>query len=166
MKRLYFLVPDLPETSKIAEELEANGLKHEKIHVVGKDITELQNANILPANVLQTSNLKSALLKGAIFGICLVLLIYGLLAFTLPSDVKLNALAYLGIFIFSFGFAIWSSGFVGFATKNPVVEKNQNYVESGHYILMVDVPVDRAKEINQKIVAHHPGIRVASSEQS
>lgn len=166
MKRLYFLVPDLPETKKIAIELEENGLKHEKIHVVGKNVHELEKADILPANALQTTNLASSLKKSVIFGICLVLAIYGLLAFTLPSDIKLNILAYVGIFVLGFGFAIWSTGFVGFGTKNPVVEKNENYVESGHYILMVDVPEERAKEINQKIVAHHPGIRVASNDQA
>ncbi len=162
MKRLYFLVPDLKITRSIARELENTGITHKQIHVLGGDRNKLDSAHVHPANILQTTGLVNTLKKGIIFGIVLVIGIFIALYFSLPEDIKITALGAAAVFIFGFGFGIWSSGMIGLSIQNTVVENNDEYVKTGHYIMIIDVPKNRESELTRKVVRHHPGTRVAS----
>tara|TARA_R110002110_G_scaffold383245_4_gene594672 strand:+ start:32690 stop:33196 length:507 start_codon:yes stop_codon:yes gene_type:complete len=162
MKRLYFLVPNLKVIRDITHELENTGITHRHIHALGQDSSKLDDIHVHSAGVLQTTELVSTLKKGIIFGLVLVVGIFIALFWFLPEEMKITTLGALAVFVFGFGFGIWSSGMIGLSIKDQVVEKNEDYVKSGHYIMIIDVPKSREAELTSKVVRHHPGTRVAS----
>jgi hypothetical protein len=162
MKRIYFLVPDLKTTRSISQELEHTGIQHKHIHVLGSTPDQLDKAHLHSASVLQTTGLLPTLKKGLLFGLLIALIIFGLLYWLLPPEISINALGIAAVFVFGTGFGIWASGMIGLSTKDPVLEKNKDYVSSGHFILIADIPVDREHELTAKVIRHHPGTKVAS----
>lgn len=162
MKRLYFLVPDLKTIHDISQELEHTGVKHRHIHAVGATPEKLEEAHVHCASVLQTTSLLPALKKGILLSGFIVVAIFLLFYWFLPEDIKITVLGVAAVFVFGTGFGIWVSGMIGLSTKDPIIEKNKDYVSTGHFILIAEVPKERAKELETKVVRHHPGARVAS----
>jgi hypothetical protein len=161
MKRVFILVPDLKETSDIAHELEAAGVKESDIHVCAHVNQEVRDADLHPANVFQKTHLGYAIKYGPILGACFVGLIFALCNFLLPDNIKIHALGYAAILFFGFGFGIWASGLVGLGVKDEVVEKYENFVSDGHYIMMIDTKAENVINITQQILSRHPGTSVA-----
>jgi len=158
MKRVFILVPDLKETSAIAKEFEASGVHEEDIHVCAHINQELEAVDLHPANILQMTNLGYAIKFGPVIGLFFVGLILMLCYFVFPLQISL--LGYVAIFLFGIGFGIWASGLIGLGVKNPVVEKYENYVSEGHYLMLVDLKPEK-QELTRKILAHHPRSKLA-----
>ncbi len=160
MKRLFILVPDLKETSDIAHELEASGVKESDIHVCAHVNQEVRDAHLHPANIFQKTHLGYAIKYGPILGACFVGLIFALCHFLLPDTIKIHGLGYAAILFFGFGFGIWAAGLVGLGVKDKVVEKYENFVSDGHYIMMIDTKPGNENNITQQILSRHPGASV------
>lgn len=161
MKRLFFLVPDLKSTKSISKEMEQVGVLDSQIHVVGAHPQELDKAHIHQASLLQTSDLVPAIKRGALLGVFIGFAILGLFSLVLPASVVIPNYAIGIIFVFGILFGIWVSGMIGVGIKNPTVEKYEKYVNSGHYVMMVDVPKEREHELVSRVVRHHPGTHLA-----
>ena len=88
MRRLYFLVPDIPTARKIVDDLLLARISERHLHVLAKRGTPLED---LPeAGVLQKTNLVHALERGVALGGASGLLA-GLVAITTPVSWKLLA---------------------------------------------------------------------------
>lgn len=161
MKRLFFLVPDLKETEIIAHELEEIGVRYHDIHVCGGIPEELENAHLHPASVMQTTHLGKALKKGPLIGLGFFAFIAALFLVVLPSNVSISAFGYVAMLFFGVVIGIWASGLIGIGVKDDVVEKYEKYIEEGHYILMIDIPSEREKELKEIIFDHHPNAQMA-----
>jgi hypothetical protein len=161
MKRLFFLVPQLSLARTIVDELKAIGVTDQNVHVVGGIPEVLRQEHLHRANITQTSDLIPALKRGAMMGVVLSVVIYTLFSLFLPPSIKFHVSAVLGILFFGIGFGIWASGMVGIGIKNSVVEKYENYVKEGHYIMMVDVPNEREQELSSQVIKHHPDAQIA-----
>ena len=160
MKRIYFLVPDLKATESISQELEHTGIVHEHIHAVGAP-AKLEKSDVKNASVLQTTTVVRALKKGFLAGFVVALALFLLLYWLLPGHINITWLGVGSIMFIGLLFGLWSGGIIGLTEKDPVVEKNEKFVSSGHYILIVDMPEDREEELVKKIVRHHPGTQIA-----
>ncbi|MGE3317975.1 MAG: hypothetical protein AB7I18_01655 [Candidatus Berkiella sp.] len=158
MKRVFILVPDLIETSSIAKEFEASGVHEEDIHVCAHINQELKDVDLQPANIFQMTNLGYAIKFGPLMGLVFVGLILVLCYFVFPLHI--SALGYAAIFLFGIGFGIWASGLIGLGVKNPIVEKYENYVSEGHYLMLVDLKPEKEK-LTRQILAHHPRSKLA-----
>lgn len=158
MKRVFILVPDLNETSDIAKEFKASGVHEEDIHVCAHINQELEGANLQPANIFQMTNLGYAIKLGPVIGLLFVGLIIALCYFVFPLHI--STLGYVAIFVFGIGFGMWASGLIGLGVKNPVVEKYENYVSEGHYLMLVDLKPEK-QVLTRQILAHHPRSRLA-----
>lgn len=164
MKRLYFLVPDLKTTHDIARELEKTGITHSHIHAVGNAEAgaQLTASHVHEASLLQTTKLLPNLKKGIFFGLVITLILFVLSNWFLPDSIEVSGLGILAVFVFGCGFGIWLSGMIGLSMKDPIIEKNEDYVAQGHFILIVDIPKVRVEELVKKITKHHPTTKVAS----
>ena len=160
MKRIYFLVPDLKATESISKELEHTGIVHEHIHAVGPS-AKVEKSNVKKASVLQTTTIIGGLKKGLLAGFVVALALFLLLYWLLPDHINFTWLGVGSIIFIVLLFGLWSGGIIGLTEKDPVVEENENFVSSGHYILIVDMPEDREEELVKKIVRHHPGTQIA-----
>ncbi len=159
MKRLFILVPDIKETSDIAHEVEAKGIKESDIHICAHINQDVKDVNLHPANIFQMTNLGYAIKYGPILGLVLVGLIAVLCYFVFPANIHIHALGYFGMFLFGIGFGVWAAGLIGLGVKNSVVEKYEDYVSEGHYIMMIDAPDEKEKELTQDILSHHPNTK-------
>lgn len=166
MKRLFILVPDLKETSDIAHELETQGVKESDIHVHGHIPEDVSAVRLHPANIFQLTNLGSAIKIGPVLGLIFSALILLFCSFVFGPTIKIHALGYFAILVFGVGFGIWSTGLIGLGVKNPVVEKYEEYVSQGHYLMMIDTVDEREKEISAKIISGHPDTSLAVANDS
>lgn len=161
MKRLFFLVPDLKTTREVAQEMEDSGIGESHVHVMGQHVDQINRAHLHPTNVVQTTDLVPALRRGALLGIVLSITIYVLFSLMLPENVRIPGLGIFAIISFGVCFGIWASGMIGIGIKNQIIEKYENYVKTGHYIVVVDVPNDRENEVTNQVIQMHPNTKLA-----
>lgn len=161
MKRLFFLVPELQMARDIVHELENIGIRESDIHIVGKNQQALQRAHVPRANIWQTSDLVPALKRGALIGVVLSVAIYVLIKLIVPAHVEIHSLAVAIIALFGVIFGLWASSLIGIGIKHPVIVKYEKYLQRGHYLMMVDSPDEREKELTFRVTKHHPGAKIA-----
>ncbi len=164
MKRLFILVPDLDETSHIAKELASLGVKEGNIHVCGGLPEELKEAHLNRAGVVYTSHLGSAIKKGPILGLVFFLFILALFSLTLPASIQINIFGYVSMLVFGMVIGIWATGLIGIGVKDEIVEKYEDYVKEGHFVMMVDTKEESEKEVTDTILSHHPNTKMAGVE--
>jgi hypothetical protein len=163
-KRLFFLIPDLKETSTIAHELEARGVEDANIHVCGGLAEDVEDEHLHPANVLQMTHLGQALKRGPWIGLLFVVFILGLFLIDLPAKANISVLGYASMLLFGIVIGVWASGMIGISVKDEVVEKYEGYVEQGHFIMMVDIAPDKENDLMQVVMSHHPNARMVEPE--
>jgi hypothetical protein len=166
MKRLFILVPDLKEASDIVHELENSGFKQRHLHVCGHIPEEVSDAHLHPASVFQMTHLGSTLKLGPLVGLGFFVFIVALFMIVFPSTMHIPALGYLSMFAMGIIIGMWAMGLVGLGVKDPIVEKYEKYVQEGHFILMIDAPDEKEKEISESILSHHPDTNVAQNPEN
>lgn len=160
MKRLFFLVPELKMARDIVQDLENAGIKENDIHIVGKNQEALKRAHIPRAGLWQTSDLIPAIKRGAVIGIALSAAIYILVILMLPANMKIPLLGIVAIVLFGILFGLWASSLIGVGLQHPLIIKYEKYLQKGHYLMMVDSPEEREKELTRRVVRYHPGAKI------
>lgn len=163
MKKVCLIVPDLQVSKVIANELLDIGIMNSQIHVLGKALDKIDDAKLLQASLIQTTDLVPSLKRGALLGLILAASIYILFYFTLPKGYHLGNLALIGIVVFGMFFGLWASAMVGIGIKKNVVLAAENEIKQGHYLLMVDVPKERVDSVTEQILKKHADVHIAPS---
>jgi hypothetical protein len=153
MRRIYFLVPDIETTRQIVDELLLQRVEERHIHVLGKRGADLEN---LPeASFLQKTDFVPALEQGVALG-GVTGLLAGLAAVALPTGLVLGGGAVLALSLAGAGVGGMASSMIGSGIGNRRIEKFQEAMEQGQYLVMVDVPRDRVEAIEGAVKQHHP----------
>ncbi|MCS5711313.1 hypothetical protein [Candidatus Berkiella aquae] len=162
MKRLFLLVPDLKVTKEIVHELEAIGINDSNVHVMGNASETLKKEHLHEANLIQTTDLIPSLKRGAMIGIALSIVMCSVYAYALTTDGEIHLLVIAILVLFGLLFGAWASSLIGVSVKNPIVEKFNDYIKSGHYIMMVDTPPERESELSSQIISHHHDVKLVA----
>ncbi|MCE9684066.1 DUF1269 domain-containing protein [Halomonas alkalisoli] len=160
MQRLYFLSPDLDTTVNIAHELSDLGLTSKEVHVTGRNWLKLKERGVNSATLLQTSDVGHAAVRGLLFGVPLGCAL-GVVAYYVLGEGFTNmgiAALIVGMGIFGGLFGIWTSTMVGVSVHDVKVDKYEDEIEHGAYLMMVDVPNERESSIYSVIHRHHPEV--------
>lgn len=162
MKRIYFLLPDVPTTRKVVQELLLSHVEERHIHLVAREDTPLED---LPrAGLAQTSDIIPALEKGATIGGATGA-VAGLVAVTVPAaGIVLGGGAVLAFAVAGAGFGAWVSSMMGIDSPNSQIERFQEAVEAGQILMMVDVSRHRVEEVEAIIRSHYDNVRVEGTE--
>ncbi len=161
MRRLYFLVPDVPSAKGIVQELLLNHVPEEKIHVLAREGTELED---LPeAGIRERTDLIPALERGAAIGGATGALA-GLAAVAIPGLGIVGGGAILALAAAGTGLGAWASSLQGISTDNSQLEPFKENIERGEILMMVDVPKDRVGTIEELIRQHHPEADIRGTE--
>ncbi|RFA31240.1 DUF1269 domain-containing protein [Alkalilimnicola ehrlichii] len=162
MRRLYFLVPSVESAKAIVTELLLNHVPEEKIHVIAKEGTPLED---LPeARLRESSDLIPALERGAAIGGATGALA-GLAAVALPGlGLVVGGGTVLALTALGGGVGAWASSLQGISTPNSQLTQFQDDIEKGQLLMLVDVPKDRIHEIEDMIKKHHPEADIAGTE--
>jgi hypothetical protein len=160
MSRLYFLAPDLETTVNITHELYDLNLTKEEVHVAGAAWEQLKAQGVSVATLRQTSDVGNAAKRGLLLGLPLGFLL-GLATYYF-LDQALGDISFLlvtlGMTIFGGLFGIWSSTLIGVGVRDVKLDKYDDEIENGAFLMMVDVPEGRENEIDSVIHRHHPEV--------
>lgn len=160
MKRLYFLVPDAGSARSIVDELRDAGLGERHIHIVARDHEALEAAELPEAGLLEESDFIPALERGLAVGGATGL-IAGIAAVTFPpAGLVLGGGAILATSLLGAGLGAWVSSMIGVSAPNTQLEEFQQAVDTGQFLMLVDVPASRAEEITALIESRHPEAEV------
>lgn len=153
MKRMYFLVPSIEITKKIVDVLLLARVDQRHIHVLAKRDTPLED---LPeASFLQKSDFIPALERGMIFG-GLTGILLGVFVMAFPGELVLSGGTILATFLVGTGLGAWISSMVGSSIGNSQIARFAPAIESGKFLMMVDVPRSRIGNIEQLVKERFP----------
>lgn len=157
-RRLYFLLPDHDTTAQVVNEMLLARITESNIHVLAKSGQDMKD---LPeANLLQSSDFIHSVETGAAVG-GVTGILAGLAAMTFPpAGLVLGGGAVLGIALAGAGVGSWGSAMIGISAPNSRLKSFEKAVESGQYLMMVDVPIKKIKEITNSVKTLHPDAEV------
>jgi len=162
MRRIYFLVPDIPLAERIVDELLLARIEERHLHVLAKRGTALED---LPeASLLQKSDFVPAVQRGLALGGATGILA-GLVAVALPATpLVIAGGVLLAASLAGAGVGAWLGGMVGMNVGNTRVQQFADAIENGALLVMADVPRDRVEEIEERVRAHLPGVEIGGTE--
>ena len=152
MRRIYFLAPDIETTHKIIDELRAEGIEEQHIHVLAKRDTPLED--MPEASVFEKTDFIPAMERGTALGAAT-----GLLAGLVGLRFAGFAIAggpVLGVLLYGATIGAMMSGLAGLQVGNSRVKEYADAIESGELLVMVDIAEERIDAIQQSITKHHP----------
>lgn len=162
MRRIYFLVPDVPLAKRIVDELLLARIEERHLHVLAKRGTPLED---LPeASLLQKSDFIPAVERGVALGGAAGILV-GLVAVALPATPLVVAGGVLlAISLAGAGVGAWLGGMVGMNVGSTRVQQFAEAIEHGSLLVMADVPRGRVEEIEERVRAHLPAVEIGGTE--
>lgn len=165
-KRLCFIVPNIKISKQIVQQLHAVGILDSQVHVLGKNPKPVEKAHLHKASVFQTTNLGAALKRSILMSVLFVLIIYAIFKWTMPLGLELSAFGMVSMVIFGLVIGIWIALMIGFGVPSREVEAAQEAIQSGRYLMMVDVLAEREKEITDMVLEQYPEVYLAPVAQS
>ncbi|SDM67815.1 hypothetical protein SAMN05192555_11729 [Franzmannia pantelleriensis] len=160
MQRLYFLTPDLDTTVNIAHELDELGLSRNEVHVTGRDWVHLQERGVNNATLRQTSDVGHAAVRGLLYGIPLGCALGVLVYYVLGGgfgDIGISVVI-AGMGIFGGLFGVWTSTMIGVSVHDVKIDKYEEDIERGAFLMMVDVANEQESKVYSAIHRHHPEV--------
>jgi len=151
MRRIFFAIPDAPHARRVVDELRASGIGREQMHVWSRSrdqltglpvATEAQRADRVWTLDRLLWNSDLILFALATMGLALAVL----------NGSAIWAIAALAVMLGSYVAGRW------FAVKVPHTHLTDLRVPLAHgeIVLMVDVPRNRVREVEQLVHRHHP----------
>jgi len=146
MRRLYYLVADLPSTREISERLHQEGISDWNFHVLAKDPSGLYSHHIQSALPHHHKDLIRTGEIGALYGgLVSAILAWGLLAAGIWSSTSgladVGALTLAGILVGG----VWGLR-LGLKREHHRLSSFNHDIDAGQYLIMVDVrKEDKAK---------------------
>lgn len=162
MRRIYFLVPDVPTTKRIVDELLLAHVEWKHIHVLAKRGTPLED---LPeASFWQKSDIIPAMERAIPLGGATGMLA-GLAALVLePHLVIAGGAVLLAASLAGAGVGVWLGGMVGLNKGSTRLKAFEDAIERGELLVLADIPRDRVEEIEQRVRQHLPTAQIEGTE--
>jgi hypothetical protein len=161
MKRMYYLTGNLDSTEQISNDIHAAGITDWHFHVISKDEAGLYRRRIHGAHLFQKNEAICYGERGALigFGVALLLAI-GFTMARVPFGAGASGLVYVALFGFITLFGAWVGGLMGLATENRAIARFRDDIDTGNYLILIDVRPDREEAISQLMATKHPEARL------
>ena len=164
MRRLYFLVPDVAVAHAVVDDLLLARLTERQIHVIAREGTPL--GNLPEAGLAQKTDLIPAIERGVGLG-GVTGTLAGLVAIAIPGAAVVSAGALVLALALAGGAAgAWISSMIGVSVDSPRLKPYEGAIQEGQILMMIDVPVERVQEIEQRIAVQHPSARDQGIEKA
>lgn len=162
MRRLYFLMPDINVTHELVKELLLSHVEERYIHVIAKEGTPMED---LPeASLLQKSDFVPAIEKGLTIG-AITGVVCGLVAMAFPpAGLVIGGGAVFAIGAAGAGVGGLMSSMVGIGLASSRLEKFEEAINQGEFLVLIDVPRTRVDEIEDIVMKHHPEADIEGTE--
>jgi hypothetical protein len=157
-RRVYWLLPDLPSARATMDDLRQAGVELRRMHFVARDDGDLSGLHA--ANVLQTSDVLRSAETGLVIGAAVGGLLGAVAAFGYPDAGEPPQWSFIPVLVIAGAvFDVWTSSMIGISAPNKRLQRFAPEIEQGRILLMLDVPVERAQEIEARLQALHPEAR-------
>jgi hypothetical protein len=156
--RVYWLLPDLASARATMGDLRQAGVELRRMHFVARDDCDLSGLHA--ANVLQTSDVLRSAETGLVIGAAVGGLLGAVAAFGYPDAGEPPQWSFIPELVIAGAlFDVWTSSMIGISAPNKRLQRFAPELEQGRILLMLDVPVGRAEEIQARLQALHPEAR-------
>ena len=156
MNCLYYLAPTLESTHRISDDLHAAGLKDFFLHVISRDESGLEAAQIHSGNYLETLDVIRDGFIGAAIGAVCGLAGAGLLMYFQPFGPNVPHYVYFLIVGVATMFGAWEGGITGIATENRNLRKFHHDIEAGKYLILVYARKAQGAQVRALMRQKHP----------
>ncbi len=154
MRRLYFLVPDAAAAQTIVNELLLAHIPEKHIHVVAREGTPM--GHLPEAGLAQKTDLIPAIERGLGYGGATGTLA-GLIVIAVPGVAVISAGALVvALAVAGTVFGAWLSSMIGISIESPRLKQYEQAIQSGQFLMMVDVLASRVDDVNTLIQQLHP----------
>jgi hypothetical protein len=165
MKCLYYLAPSLDSTHQISDDLHESGVDDWYLHVVTQDEAGLKREHIHSSNYLETLDLLRSGFIGANLGFIIGVVGAGLLMLTEPFGPIVPNYVYLVIVVVATMFGSWEGGLYGVATKNQKLNRFQDEIEAGKYLILIYAIKDQEEKVRELMRNKHPEARHVATDR-
>lgn len=153
-RRLYFILPDVPTTRQVVDELLLARIEDRNMHAMGRE--DLDLADLPQADLFQRSDVVHGAELGLVVGGATGALAGLAAAWLQPVGLAAGGGFILGIALVGALVGTWASGMIATSVPNTRLKRFRKDIESGRVLLMVDVPEERKDEIRELVKSHHP----------
>ncbi|HEY2817494.1 MAG TPA: DUF1269 domain-containing protein [Casimicrobiaceae bacterium] len=153
-RRLYWLLPDVESARRTADDLLLARIEDRHMHFLARRGTDLRSLH--EASVLQKTDVRHAAGRGLVLGALIgALSAWVMTEFPLPG-LELHQGGVLMVIFFGVGFGVFASTLVGTSVPNSKLKRFADDIEQGKILLIVDVPLSRVEEIQERVQRAHP----------
>lgn len=154
--RIYLIVPNIEKTAEILKNLWERKTMVDGIHIVVKDFDQVGTKQLLESGLFKTTDVAGALLRGAISGGLLGMIVGFILTRYPPEEFSFGIGSTIALSIFGTLFGAWASSLIGVSILNPTVEKIKKATEAGSLIMLIDLPKSKENEVTSFIKSYYP----------
>ncbi|OZG70733.1 NAD/FAD-utilizing enzyme apparently involved in cell division [Hahella sp. CCB-MM4] len=162
MNRHYYISDDLDDLESVEDELEANGINTEQIHVLSENDAEVEQHHLHDVTSFMKKDVVHSGEIGAVVGVSLAIVILVGAYLTGLTETAAGWVPFIFLSIVILGFSIWEGGLRGIQEPNEHFRKFQKILKEGKHIFFVDVEPSQ-EEILDRVVSHHHSLQVAGT---
>jgi hypothetical protein len=153
-RRLYFVLPDIDSARTMLNEMLLARIEVRHIHFLAK--RDALPDDLPEATVLQKTDIVHGAQIGVGIGAVVGAVAGALVVLFPPTGVTLKLITVLVVAIGGAFFGAWASSMVASSVPNSRLKAFERDIEAGKVLMMVDVPIGRAKAICELVSQRHP----------
>ncbi len=151
LKRLYYILPDVPHATHMFHDLLLARVEARHIHVIAKEGTDL--GDLPEAGLNQRTDVLHGAAQGILYG-GLTGGVIGLYVYSFPPEgMAISMVAILMMAVLGAVFGTWAASLIGLNVPNTQLDKFRDDIEAGKVLMMIDVrraDIDNIKRIISK----------------
>ena len=161
--RIYWLLPDVQSARATMDDLLLARIDYRRIHFVAREDVDMRGLHA--ASVLQTSDVVRSAEMGLIVGASVGGLLGVLAAVYYPivGDGPQWGVA-AGLAVAGALFGTWTSTMIGVSAPSKRLRRFAADIEKGSILLMLDVPMWRVEELEERLRRLHPEAHLEGTE--
>jgi hypothetical protein len=162
MNRHYYISDNLDDLESLENELEAQGISTEQIHVLSEKDADVEQHHLHDVPSLMKQDVVHSGEIGAAVGVVLAGLVLAAAYFMGWTATAAGWVPFVFLAVVLFGFCTWEGGFFGIQVPNTHFRRFKQNLQEGKHVFFVDVEADQ-EAVLERVVQHHPRLNAAGT---